>query len=92
MTDDNPVTAAGSDGQQRNRHRTRWFVPPLGWPMDWRVITTNPGDRHPLVALNRYPRQVIGFAVRLPDSEDPGVGRRHRALSIMWAKPARWWR
>jgi hypothetical protein len=70
----------------------RRFVPPLGWPMRWRAVTVTPADRPPMVGLNRYPRQVIGVGFRLPD-EDMGSGRRqHKALSIMWAKPARWWR
>lgn len=78
----------------------RRLVPPLGWPIKFRVVTVTPAERHPLVALNRYPRQVIGFAVRLPDDvtqnrRDANTGERfghYRALSILWAKPARWWR
>lgn len=79
--------------------RPRWFTPPFGWPIKFRVVVIVPSKRHPLVALNRYPRQVIGFAVRLPDGEPqahhPTTGvpvGHHRALSIMWAEPARWWK
>jgi hypothetical protein len=80
--------------------RPRWFVPPLGWPFSFRVVTTTPANRGRLVRLNRYPRQVIGIAFRLPDDAttfryDRNTGERfghHRALSIVWAKPARWWR
>lgn len=78
----------------------RRFTPPLGWPFRVRIATVTPADRHPLVALNRYPRQVIGIAIRLPDDltenrRDSNTGKRfghHRALSIVWAKPARWWK
>lgn len=77
----------------------RRFVPPLGWPFRLRVVTVTPADRGPLVGLNRYPRQVIGITIRLPDDatqdrRDRNTGERfghHRALSIVWAKPARWW-
>lgn len=70
----------------------RRFVPPLGWPFHFRAVTVTPADRHPLFVWNRYPRQVIGFAIRLPDSDDPYPRCRNRALSILWAKPARWWK
>lgn len=79
----------------------RRFVPPLGWPFQFRVVTVTPADRLPrMVVLNRYPRQVIGIAIRLPDDATQNrinrdTGKRfghHRALSIVWAKPARWWR
>lgn len=83
-----------SEPQQRK------FVPPLGWPFKFRAVTITPANRPRLVSLNRYTRQVIGICFRLPDSDDPSTrdpytGERHghhRALSIMWAKPARWWR
>lgn len=69
----------------------RWFVPPLGWPPKPRIVTVNPADRpRRLITLNRYPRQVIGFAIRLPDLELIGR-RRHVALSVLWCQPARWW-
>lgn len=78
----------------------RRITPPLGWPISFRVVTITPADRLPVVVLNRYPRQVIGLAIRLPDDatenrRDPNTGERHghhRALSIMWSKPARWWK
>lgn len=70
----------------------RRITPPLGWPFEFRAVTVTPGDRHPLVVLNRYPRQVIGIAFRLPDELLPTGRTRHKALSIRWSKPARWWR
>ena len=76
--------------------KMRRFVPPLGWPFKFRAVTTTPANRLPrFVVLNRYPRQVIGFAVRLPDDQPLDVNKvngNHRALSIMWANPARWWK
>lgn len=70
--------------------KMRRFVPPLGWPFKFRAVTITPANRQKrLVIPNRYPRQVIGLCFRLPDS-DAEFGR-HRSLSIMWAKPARWW-
>ena len=78
----------------------RRFTPPLGWPIRFKVVTVIPANRPPLVMLNRYPRQIIGVGIRLPDDttenrRDSNTGERfghHRALSIMWAKPARWWK
>jgi len=70
--------------------KMRLLVPPLGWPLKFRAVTITPAKRqHRFVILNRYPRQVIGLCFRLPDS-DHEFGR-HRSLSILWAKPARWW-
>ena len=69
----------------------RVFTPPLGWPIKFRAVVVTPARRIPLIVANRYPRQVIGFAVRLPDRKGLTYGQ-HRALSIMWAKPARWWK
>lgn len=66
----------------------RRLVPPFGWPLALRAVVVTPADRQPRVVANRYPRQIIGVAIRLPDDEH---GRR-RALSLLWAKPARWWR
>jgi hypothetical protein len=82
----------------RNQRR---LTPPLGWPMRLRIATITPADRQPrLVILNRYPRQIIGVVIRLPDDltenrHDRNTGKRfghHRSLSIVWAKPARWWK
>jgi len=70
----------------------RRITPPLGWPFKFRAVTVTPSRRHPLFVWNRYPGQIIGFAVRLPESDDPHPPVKHRALSIMWAKPARWWK
>jgi hypothetical protein len=72
-------------------HTRRKVVPPLGWPFSFRACTVTPADRHPLVKLNRYPGQVIGVGIRLPDEQELGGRVRHHALSLMWAKPARWW-
>lgn len=82
-------------------HEPRRFVPPLGWPFALRVATVTPADRQGrFVIPNRYPRQVIGLCFRLPDDatqdrRDVNTGKRfghHRALSITWSKPARWWK
>jgi hypothetical protein len=78
-------------GQPMREEVTRRFVPPLGWPFKFRAATITPSNRHPLFVWNRYPGQIIGFAVRLPDAADTFPPVKHRALSIMWAKPARWW-
>ena len=61
---------------------TRRFTPPLGWPIHPRAVICEADWRPPLVKLNRYPRQVIGIAVRL---------RGNSYLSLLWSKPARWW-
>ena len=69
--------------------RPRLFVLPLGKLRRWRFVTVQPADKQPRwIMPNRYPRQVIGFALRLPDG---GLGE-HYSLSIMWAEPARWWK
>lgn len=70
--------------------RRRW-VPPLGWPLQFRACTVTPADRPPLVMLNRYPGQVIGLGIRLPDEEELGGRIRHHQLSVLWSQPARWW-
>lgn len=60
---------------------------PLGalrWP--WRVVTVTPAHRPRLIALNRYPGQIIGFAIRLPDEETLGGQIRHKQLSILWGR------
>lgn len=71
--------------------KPRLFVPPLGWPFKFRAVTVTPAERQRrFVILNRFRRQVIGFCVRLPDADQQHGN--HRALSIIWAKPARWWK
>lgn len=72
------------------QEKMRRVVPPFGWPLRFRAVTVTPAHRQRrLVVPNRYPRQVIGLSFRLPDVGQ-GYGC-HRSLSIMWAKPARWW-
>ena len=58
----------------------------LRWPP--RFIICRAANRPALVGLNRYPGQVIGFALRMPKTDTlPG----HPYLSIVWARPSRWW-
>jgi len=45
-----------------------------------------PAHRPRLIALNRYPGQIIGFAIRLPDEETLGGQIRHKQLSILWGR------
>ena len=54
------------------------------------VVVVRMSNRPRLITLNRYPGQVIGFVLRLPPEHDGGQG--HLGLSVMWAKPARWWK
>ncbi len=70
----------------------RRLVPPFGWPIKLRIATVAASENGPFVAWNRYPRQVIGVSVRLPDMALGGGRNLHPRLSILWAKPARWWR
>ena len=71
----------------------RRFVPPLGRIRKPRFVTIRPAERQKrFIAWNRYPRQIIGFAVRLPDGGRLNDTVPHYSLSIMWAKPARWWK
>jgi hypothetical protein len=70
----------------------RRFVPPFGWPLQWRAETVTPADRPPLIGWNRYPRQCIGVVFRLPDEHEAGGRVCHKQLSILWSKAARWWR
>ena len=76
-----------------NENEARRFVSPVGalrWP--WRAVTVTPSHKPPLLSLNRYPGQVIGIALRLPDEPVAGGHERHKQLSILWARPARWWK
>ena len=76
-----------------NPEEPRHFVPPLGKLRPWRFVTVRPSNRqNRLIRLNRYPRQVIGFTVRLPDGGRTNDVVPHYSLSIMWAEPARWWK
>lgn len=74
----------------------RLFVPPLGWPVKFRAVTVTPAERQRrFIILNRYRRQVIGISIRLPDHDPLDASQTyglHRSLSLMWAKPARWWK
>lgn len=76
-----------------------YLVSPIGVPRRrWRVLVYAAAHRGPLVRWNRYPRQVIGVGIRLPDLQPPiGSGWRHAIhprLSIVWSTPhaARRWR
>lgn len=72
---------------------SRRFVPPLGKLNKWRFATVRPAERQKrLIILNRYPRQVIGIGVRLPDGLRESGVVAHYSLSILWAEPARWWK
>ena len=74
-----------------NREQRR-LVPPFGWPVKVRASTVAASENGRLFAWNRYPRQIIGFSIRLPDMELGGGRQLHPRLSVVWAKPARWWR
>jgi hypothetical protein len=72
---------------------SRFFVPPLGKLRSWRFVTVEPSRRQArFIMANRYPRQIIGFAIRLPDGGRLNDRIPHYSLSIMWAEPARWWK
>lgn len=71
----------------------RRFVPPLGKLTKLRAVTVRPAERQKkLIIPNRYPRQVIGILVRLPDGGRVNDVIPHYSLSIRWAEPARWWK
>ncbi|MFZ2178413.1 MAG: hypothetical protein WAW17_31175 [Rhodococcus sp. (in: high G+C Gram-positive bacteria)] len=70
----------------------RLLVSPVGWPLRFRAATITPANKSPILGLNRYPRQVIGISLRLPSEETASGQIRFKALSILWAKPARWWK
>lgn len=68
------------------------FVPPLGKLGRWRFVTVNPAERQPrFIMPNRYPGQIIGIGVRLPDGGRINDRIPHYSLSIMWATAADWW-
>lgn len=71
---------------------SRRFVSPFGHLTKWRFVTVQPADRPRLVTLNRYPKQVIGIVLRLPDGSLLNGRTPYYGLSIVWAKPARWWK
>lgn len=72
----------------------RRFVPPLGWPPRFRAVRCYAAERPRLIALNRYPRQIVGIALRVPHGRKPtcwSLQPGHPYLSVLWARPARWW-
>lgn len=71
---------------------TKTFISPIGELTIPYAITYEAADRGPLFSLNRYPKQVIGFTLRLPDGFGTPEKAKHYRLSIVWAKPARWWK
>ena len=72
---------------------TRRFVWPLGEIRRPYVVTVQCADRQPrLVMANRYPKQIIGLALRLPDGRRIDGVTTHHSLSFVWATPARWWK
>lgn len=71
-----------------------YLISPIGKPSRWRFVTYFAADRpRHLLTPNRYPRQVIGFGIRLPDMNvrykaHPAPEKVcHPVLSIVWAKP-----
>jgi len=69
-----------------------YLISPIGTPTKWRFVTAMAADRpRRLVMVNRYPRQIIGVGIRLPDVDlyvAPSRQRTHHPyLSIVWAKP-----
>lgn len=68
-----------------------YLVSPLGaprWP--WRIVTVAASRRaEKLFSWNRYPRQVIGVGIRLPEMSVIGSQRKdlHPMLSILWSRP-----
>lgn len=72
---------------------TKHLVSPIGKPSRPRIVIVRPAERQRrLIELNRYPRQVIGLALRLPDGDRVHDMTPHYSLSFLWAKPARWWK
>lgn len=72
--------------------KLRLLVPPFGKLTKWRFVTVQPADPQPFLTLNRYPKQVIGITLRLPDGSSSNDRKPHYGLSIRWATPARWWK
>ena len=71
-----------------------YLISPIGRPTRPHAITYFAADRpRRLVTPNRYPRQIIGVGIRLPDmsvrfAAHPRPERVcHPVLSITWAKP-----
>lgn len=71
-----------------------YLISPVGRPAKPRAITYFAADRPKrLLRANRYPRQIIGVGIRLPDmsvrfAPHPRPERVcHPVLSIVWAKP-----
>lgn len=79
-----------------------YLVSPVGTPSKLRAITYFAANRpQRLLTANRYPRQIIGIGIRLPDISvrfrpHPAPERvMHPVLSLVWAKPhgaGRWQR
>jgi hypothetical protein len=71
-----------------------YLISPIGRPAKLRAITYFAANRprHLLIA-NRYPRQIIGVGIRLPDMSvrykaHPAPEQvKYPVLSIVWAKP-----
>jgi hypothetical protein len=74
------------------REANRLLVPPLGWPFKFKAYTVTPADKPAWITFNRYPRQTIGIVLRLPDEFPLGGRVSHKALSLLWSSPARWWK
>lgn len=55
---------------------------PLGRLRPPHAVVCTAAVRPPLIGLNRYPGQVIGVSLRLKGTS---------YLSIVWARPSRWW-
>lgn len=70
---------------------TKTFVSPIGRLTRLHFVTCQSADRPPLFGLNHYPRQAIGLTMRLPRGKDISGKVEHYYLSVVWAKPARWW-
>ena len=64
---------------------------PFGKPRRPYAATCIAADRPPLIGWNRYPGQIIGVGIRLPSFMHPGP-HGHPYLSIVWARPSRWWK
>lgn len=88
MTETQALREKAEEVEQR-----KLFVSPFGSPSKWRFVTTRNARRQAnLVGFNRYPRQIIGIVVRLPDGEGLNGKKSFHSLSIVWSKPSRWWK
>lgn len=71
-----------------------YLISPIGRPKRPHAITYFAANRpRRLLAANRYPRQIIGIGIRLPDMNvryaphPQPVKTCHPVLSIVWASP-----